>query len=150
MQCTLDEDEMRHEAGVAQSNRGPDPCDFDDCVVDVCGDVWAATFFLPSPLPVTVHGECTTRVLLALSRDHSGVWSRCMRQLRTGDVGRFQCAGSGAVEWIRAFASCCLLPGTKSAAPLMAQGIASLRGCDAVRFEAAMEALRQHGELGGC
>ena len=124
----------------------------DDVVLELRGDVPSASFFCAAD-PATeaaLAQQPLSRVLLALSRDESGVWSECTRGLAPGDTVCLRCAASRAPRWLQAFASCCLLPlpdAHDDARTLLLRGTAGLARPDSSALDAALA--RLPGGTGG-
>ena len=124
----------------------------DDVVLELRGDVPSASFFCAADpaAEAALAQQPLSRVLLALSRDESGLWSECTRGLAPGDTVCFRCAASRAPRWLQAFASCCLLPGPDAhddARALLLRGTAGLPRPDSSALDAALA--RLSGGTGG-
>ena len=77
----------------------------DDVVLELRGDVPSASFFCAAqPAAEAALAQLPlSRVLLALSRDESGLWDECTRGLSPGDTVCFRCAASRAPRWLQAW-----------------------------------------------
>ena len=68
----------------------------DDVVLELRGDMLSASFFCEAePAAKAALAQLPlSRVLLALSRDESGLWDECTRGLAPGDTVCFRCAAA--------------------------------------------------------